>query len=226
MSLDLETYFFENVYIIQCSGRIVAGDEHKSLEVALELGAQQFHRMVLYLHELDRLDSTGLGLLVRYAVRDRKRGGDLRFAAPPAFVVDLLQLTMLSSLLEVYPTEKDAIISFSKRHSIPPSPEKRGTQVLVMDEVADMCVFITAVLKQHGFDVKSAGCLHDAKILLEAQGAEYIVVGPNAPQLPSEVVLGSLKAVAPKAYPLQLGADFKRLTALEATTRLLQMFAG
>ena len=37
-----------NVYIIQCKGRIVAGDEAKSLEGALHLGAREFARLVLH----------------------------------------------------------------------------------------------------------------------------------------------------------------------------------
>jgi anti-anti-sigma factor len=224
--LSLDTRFSGNVYIIRCNGRIVAGDELKSMEAALDLGAREFVRIVLHLGEVSRLDSMGLGLLVRYIVRLRKRGGDIRFADPPPFITALLKLTMLSIVLEAYAAESDAVASFAKQPSTRKTLEKQGPHVLVVDEVADMCVFLTTVLKQHGFDVNSALCLRDAKVLLEAQNAEYIIVGPNAPKLPSEVVLSSLKALAPKAVPLQLGVDFNQLTALEATTRLLHMFVA
>ena len=39
--------------------------------------------------EVTRVDSTGMGLLVRFLSHARNRGGDLRLAAPPPFLVEL-----------------------------------------------------------------------------------------------------------------------------------------
>src|ERR1035437_1409293 len=117
MPLSLNSRFCGNVYIIQCRGRLVAGDEVKSLEGALEVGVREFSRLVLHVGEVDRLDSTGMGLLVRYAANTRKRGGDIRLAAPPPFVVTLLDVTKLSRVLQIHPTEEDAILSFLRERS-------------------------------------------------------------------------------------------------------------
>jgi anti-anti-sigma factor len=190
MPLSLETRFCGNVYIIQCKGRIVTGEEARQLEAALELGARQFSRLVLNVSEVNRLDSTGLGLLVRYAANMHKRGGDVRLAAPPPFIVKLLEMTKLSTILPVDPTEDDAILSFLKQRSGLKSKEKSGPRVLVVDQSADLCAFVRAVLSQHGFDVKSASLVRDAKILLQVDGTEYILVGPGSLQLPSETVMG------------------------------------
>jgi anti-anti-sigma factor len=224
MPLSLETRFSGNVYVIRCKGRMVAGEELTSLEKALDLGSHEFCRMVLDLGELDRLDSTGMGLLVRYIVKLRKRGGDLRFAAAAPFITTLFNLTMLSVIVEFYPTEEDAVASFAKKHPVVDFRQSQGTRVMVIDEVGDMCVFLTTILRQHGFAVSSAVCLRDARTLLDARNADYLVIGPNAPKLPFEEVLASLKTMAPQAVPLRLGADFKTLTALDATARLLEMF--
>lgn len=224
MPLNLESRFCENVYIIQCTGRIVLGDEVKSLEATLDQSSRGYSHVVLSIGEVDRLDSIGLGLLVRYMTNLRKRGGDLRLAAPPPFVVNLLNMTMLSSVMQTHPTEQDAILSFLKKPSAQTAQEKRGPRVLVVDLSADLCVFVRTVLAQHSFDVKSASLVRDAKILLQAGDVDFILVGPSTPQLSSEAVALSLGAIAPKAAVLQLSADFKSRNAHEAAAILLEMF--
>ena len=114
MPLQLTTRFRENVYLIHCAGRIVLGEEVNTLEAALAQSVRECSRVVLGLSEVDRLDSIGLGLVVRFVTNLRKRGGDLRLAAPPVFVVRLLGMTMLAEVLQTYDTEEDAISSFSE----------------------------------------------------------------------------------------------------------------
>ena len=196
----------------------------KSLEAALDLGAREVSRVVLCMSELERVDSTGIGLLVRYASRLRKRGGDLRLAAAPVFVLDLLKLTMLSGVLQVHATEEDAIASFLRHAPAEKAHGKPGPRVLVLDQSADLCTFVKTVLAQHGFDVRSASYVHDARILLQVDKVDYILVGPDSPQLCNETVLGSLRALAPKAASLQLAANFKTQDALDASESLLQLF--
>jgi len=224
MLLSLKSRFVGNVYIIQCTGRVILGEEVKALEAAFELGERDFTRLVVDLSEVTRLDSIAMGLLVRYAERMNKRGGGVRLATPPAFVVNLLNMTKLSGLLPSYPTEEEAILSFLKQRPAQEAQEQSGPRVLVLDESADLCVFVRTVLTRHGFDVRSTCSLHDAKILLNADDVEYILVGPGTPQLPSETVVGTLTALAPTATALKLAADFKIRDAEEATDALRQMF--
>jgi anti-anti-sigma factor len=224
MLLSLNSRFVGNVYIIGCKGRVVLGDEVKALEAALEVGEREFTRFVVNLSEVSRLDSIAMGLLVRYAERMSKQGGGLRLGAPPPFFVTLLNMTKLSDLLQSYPTEEEAIVSFLKQRSPQEAEGSRGPRVLVVDESADLCVFVRTVLGQHGFDVKSTCSFRDAKILLEVDDVEYIVVGPGTAQLPSETVVNTLTALAPKATAMRLAADFKIRDAREATNALLQMF--
>ena len=84
MLLTLKARFVGNVYVIECVGRIVLGEEVKALETALELAEREFTQIVLTLSEVSRLDSIAMGLLVRYAERLGKRGGGLRLAGPPS----------------------------------------------------------------------------------------------------------------------------------------------
>jgi len=224
MLLSLKSRFVGNVYVIECVGRVVLGEEVKALEAALVVAEREFTRIVLNLCEVNRLDSIAMGLLVRYAERMEKRGGGIRLAAPPPFVVNLLNMTKLSGLLQSFPTEEEAIVSFLKQGPGTEAAGKGGPRVLVFDESADLCVFVRTVLAAHGYDVRSTCLFRDARILLGVDGVDYIVVGPSTPQLSAEKVMASLTALSPKAKPMQLDAEFKIRDAREATNALLQMF--
>jgi anti-anti-sigma factor len=224
MPLTLKPRFVGNVYIIHCAGRIVLGPETKALEAALDMASHEFSRFVLCLSELERLDSIGLGLLVRFAAHLRKRGGDIRLAAPPDFLVKLLELTMISSSLRCFATEEEAILSFLRQPPAADAPAPRGPRVLVVDESADLCVFVRTVLARHGFDVQSAGLVRDARVFLQAGHVDYVLVGPSTSFLPAESALKTLTPLAPKATALRLADDFKVRDAADATDALLVLF--
>ena len=224
MSLTLKSRFCGNVYIIQCAGRIMSGQETMTLESALDVAELEFARIVLNLSEVTRMDSMGLGLLVRHASRLNKRGGTIRLAAPQPFVAHLLNITKLSAFLKSYAIEEEAIQSFLQKCTPQDVEQKTGPRLLVFDQSADLCVFVRTVLSQHGFDVRTASSLSDAKILLRVDNTDYILVGPGTPQLPPDRAAQELNALAPKASALQLSADFKSHDATEATQTLLQMF--
>ena len=224
MSLSLILRLCGNVFVIQCEGRIVAGDEAKALEKALEMGSREVGCIVLQVSEVHRLDSSGIGLLVRFATRLRKQGGGLRLAAPPPFITELLKLTMLSDVLPVDPTEEDALLSFFKQPSLKKAHPKPVGRVLVLDQSPDLCAFVRSVLTEHDFDVRSASLVRDARMLLQVDPVDYILIGSDSPQLCSEPVVGSLKALAPKATTLQLAPGFESREAMDATSALLQLF--
>jgi len=208
-------------------GSIVLGGESQSLEAALEQGAMEFTRFVLELSGLERMDSIGLGALVLFATRIRKRGGDIRLAGAPAFLANLLELTRLSSLLVVFASEEEAILSFLTQSAAEEKPRRFGTRqssVLVFEQAAELCVFVRSVLVQHGFDVLSTTSLRDAKTLLRVESVDTILVGPGTEQLPAETALGALRAMAPRAAGMRLDAEFKRRDAGDATAVLLGMF--
>ena len=219
----MKSRFCGNVYVIQCVGRLILGDEVKSLEAAFELGARETPRLVLDLSEVNRLDSIAMGLLVRYADRMGKQGGGLRLAAAPPFVMTLLNLTKLTGLLQNYQTEEEAILSFLRERSDEEAQERSGPRVIFVDDSADLCVFVKTVLMKQGYDVITTPYLRDAKILLQGQDVDYILVGPGTAEQPSETVTSTLTALAPEAQPLRMDAEFECRDANEATEALMQL---
>jgi anti-anti-sigma factor len=224
MPLTVVSRHLGNVCILQCKGRIAMGDELKSLEAALNLAAREFTKVVLNVAEVERLDSTGIGLLVRVATSLHKRGGDIRLAAPPPFFVSLLQLANLTSILQIHATEEEALLSFLRNRRAEKPDVRPGSRVLFFDQSADLCAFVRAVLAQHGFDVKSTSNFGDAKVLLRVDDVDYVVVGPGTPQLSAETALRSLKPLMPRAAAFQLDAGFAALDAHQATETLLKLF--
>jgi anti-anti-sigma factor len=224
MSLSLNSRLCGNIFVIYCEGRIVAGHEAEALEKALDMASREVPRIMLQVSEVKRLDSVGIGLLVRFATRLRKLGGELRLVAPPSFITDLLKLTMLSGVLPVDATEEDGIVSFSKQPSFKETHQKAAGRVLVLDQSPDLCAFVRSVLTEHDFEVRSANLVRDARMLLQVDPVDYILIGSDSPQLCSEPVVVSLKALAPKATTLQLAPGFKSREALDATSALLQLF--
>ena len=224
MSLKLETHFCGKVFIIHCAGRIMAGQETVTLETALNDAQHEFAFIVLNLNEVTRLDSTGLGLLVRQTARLNKRGGTIRLAGAQPFVAHLLSITKLAGFLQSYPTEEEAIRSFATPRSTNRPDSPGGLRLLVFDPSADLCSFIKAVLTPHGFDVRTTCSFRDAKTLVRVDEVDCILAGPGTPQLSAEAASRELSAISPKASALWLDADFKSREASAATEALLQMF--
>src|ERR1022692_3565183 len=106
MSLALESRHCGSVYVVRCAGRVIAGQESTLLEEALKRGLREFNRLVLNVAEVNYVDSSGMGLMVRFLWHARTRGGDLRLAGPTPFVTKLLEVTKLSAVLRICADEE------------------------------------------------------------------------------------------------------------------------
>lgn len=223
MSLSLSSRTCGNVFILDCVGRIMAGHTSTMLDEALEQAEQEHCWIVLNLRKVGRMDSMGLGLLVRHAYRLQSRHGAVRLAEVQPFVVHLIGITKLSEFLVCYPTEQAAIESFLGSCPPPAKEVKPGPTLLVFDHSPDLCVFVRGILTQHGFKVKTVCSLRDARALLCCDPVDYILVGPCNAQLPAQTALKELASLAPKASALQLGPDFHAMDAARAAQTLLQL---
>jgi anti-anti-sigma factor len=226
MPLTIESHFCENVFILSCTGQIVIGQGAKALEKRLEMARREFRHVIIDMGQITRLDSIGLGLLVRTVDGLRKGGGDLRIANPPAFVTDLLKTTRLTSFLQSCPSVDDALASFLTLNLDELLSGVSGHRVLLIDRSPDMGAFIRAVLRQHGYQVRTTSLISDAMMLLRFQGADYILFGPGTPE--SEVQAGTLtlRSLAPRAVLLALGAEFSTFDAQQASDVLLGTFSN
>jgi anti-anti-sigma factor len=222
MSLSIDSRYCGNVYVVRCFGRIGAGDETTMLEAAINRGLQEFTRLVINVSDVSRVDSSGLGMLVRFLSPLRRRAGDLRIAAPQPFLTAILQSTKLATIFRVYDTEDAAIISFMKDPiTVVKDDKPAGPLVLFVDESPDLCAFVRTLLNTHGYEVIFACHMYDARLLLMATDVRYVVLGPDAFPMSTKEEIASLKSLARSATTVLLEHSFKIADPEQAGSELL-----
>ena len=112
LKLSLETRNRGDIIIVHCQGRIVYRDEAAELSRVVGEVQQQAKKLVLDLSGVNSIDSAGIGELALLQTWSEGSNGNLKFAGASPLVSDLLELTNLDSVLDVYPTVEAAVESF------------------------------------------------------------------------------------------------------------------
>ena len=112
MQLRMSTRSVEGVLVVDCSGRVVFGEESASLRDTVKKLLAQSPKVVLNLHEVNYIDSGGLGTLVSLYTTARSAGGAVKLTRLSQRVGDLLQITKLLTIFEVFDSEEAAAKSF------------------------------------------------------------------------------------------------------------------
>jgi anti-sigma B factor antagonist len=102
------------ILVVNCAGRIVFGEESASLRDTLKKLLASNKRIVLNLAEVTYIDSGGLGTLVALYITAKSSEGSIKLAKLTPRVGDLLQVTKLLTVFEVFDSEEKAIESFRK----------------------------------------------------------------------------------------------------------------
>lgn len=113
MALHVVDKLLDGVLILEARGRITLGPETESLRQRIKSASDSHKRIVLDLAGVDYIDSAGLGTLVAGAASVQRAGGELKLANLTARVHDLMQITRLSTLFEVYDSLDKARSSFA-----------------------------------------------------------------------------------------------------------------
>jgi anti-sigma B factor antagonist len=101
------------VTVVDIGGRITLGEGSALLRRTVrELLDQGRTKIVLNLADVNYIDSSGIGELVSAFTTVKNRGGDLKLLGLTKKIHDLLQLTKLFTVFDVYSDERTAIVSF------------------------------------------------------------------------------------------------------------------
>jgi anti-sigma B factor antagonist len=114
MQLKLTTRTVQDILVVNCDGRIVFGEESAELRDSVKALIAQSKKIVLNLGGVSYIDSGGLGTLVALYTTAHNAGGAIKLSNLTQRVGDLLQVTKLLTIFEVYDTEEEAIQSFRK----------------------------------------------------------------------------------------------------------------
>jgi len=112
MSLDIKESEREGVVILSLKGRLTVGESIIIREKITAVAATGHTKVILDLEHVDYVDSTGLGSLVICFTSLKKQGGALKLVNPNKRNVELLLLTKLHTVFEVYTEIQDAVNSF------------------------------------------------------------------------------------------------------------------
>ena len=104
----------DGIAVVDCAGRIVFGEETAELRDRVRTLIAKGSRVILNLADVSYIDSGGLGTLVALYTTARNAGGSIKLARLTPRVGDLLQVTKLLTVFEVYNSEEEAVDSFRK----------------------------------------------------------------------------------------------------------------
>ncbi|MDZ7638664.1 MAG: STAS domain-containing protein [Bryobacterales bacterium] len=102
-----------DVSVLDVSGRITLGEGSSVLRESLrECAAAKRAKVLLNLEEVSYIDSSGIGELVSGYTNIQETGGQLKLLKLTKRVKDLLQITKLYTVFEVFDDEALGIRSF------------------------------------------------------------------------------------------------------------------
>jgi anti-anti-sigma factor len=107
--LNVTIQHSEDMAVLRCVGRIVAGDEADILRKAV-LSQANRRTVVLDLTRVDAIDGGGMGVLLFLQGWARATEVDLKLMNPTSRVRELFELTNLDSVFEIFSSE-DAVSS-------------------------------------------------------------------------------------------------------------------
>ena len=114
MSLKIDVRKIDDVYILDIKGKILLGEgDVKLKETGDEIVNDGGRKIVFNLEDVPYMDSSGLGEMVRCYTTVKKNGGDLKLANLMEKLEDLLSITKLITVFDVYDSVEEAVNSFS-----------------------------------------------------------------------------------------------------------------
>lgn len=103
----------EGVALLDLNGRLIVGEPSTKLrEEILGLSQSGRNNVILNLKGVDFIDSTGLGAMVICYTTMKKAGGALKLLHLADRGIELLVLTKLTSVFEIFTDEQNAVNSF------------------------------------------------------------------------------------------------------------------
>jgi anti-sigma B factor antagonist len=114
VQLKISNRTIDGILVLDCHGRIVFGEESAALSDTVKKLLNENNRIVLNLGGVNYIDSGGLGTLVALYTTAHKAGGAIKLANLTQRVGDLLQVTKLVTVFDVYESEEKAAQAFVK----------------------------------------------------------------------------------------------------------------
>ena len=115
MSMKVQTRQVDGVTILDLSGQIKLGEGSVTIRDAVrDLLAKGQKKVLLNMGEINYIDSSGVGELVSAFTTVRNAGGEMKLLNLTKRVHDVLQITKLYTVFDIWDDETRAITAFPK----------------------------------------------------------------------------------------------------------------
>ena len=114
MALNIRTAKRGEVAVVYLSGAILFGDESASLRNFVRDLLGESNQIVLDLKEVSYIDSGGLGTLVALYASAKKVGGEIKLSRLGPRANEVLQITKLMTIFDVYDDVDAAVRGFDQ----------------------------------------------------------------------------------------------------------------
>ena len=113
MALTIASREVDGVTVLDLGGRITLGEGSVQLREAIrDLISKGSKSILLNLSDVNYIDSSGLGELVSAYTTSKNQGANLKLLGLTKKVKDVLQLTKLYTVFDIYDDEASAIASY------------------------------------------------------------------------------------------------------------------
>lgn len=113
MPLELSARSVAGSSVLRCTGRIVLGEESAKLRHVVKEALGENSHIVLDLGGVTHIDSTGLGVLAGLHASAHRAGGGIKLANLNPHLRDVLGITRLLTIFEVFDSAEDAAGTFN-----------------------------------------------------------------------------------------------------------------
>jgi len=111
--MKIDTRSVRDIHILDCSGKITLGEGTMAIRNTVrEILKNGGKKIVLNLHDVNYIDSSGIGELVSCYTTVTNQGGQLKLLNLTSKIQELLQITKLLTVFQVFSDEKSALASF------------------------------------------------------------------------------------------------------------------
>jgi anti-sigma B factor antagonist len=110
--MEISLRRLEDIPILELRGSLIAGEPCHMLRERFTELKQVDPRVIVDLSQVEYIDSSGLGTLVNGFTMLDRAGGGLRILSPSERDMELMVLTKLASVFQVFDDEKQAVNSF------------------------------------------------------------------------------------------------------------------
>lgn len=227
MQLRLESRPVGEVFVVQCYGRLIGGNEVFTLHSQVQDAIEKYGDVVLQLDHVEFVDSSGLGAMMRLLQAARAKGGDLKLCGLTPKIRKVLEMTHLLPQFETYDCMEEAITAayLGSRYSRGKSGDARPRLICVYPSL-DVCTFLREILCAAGFNALTTTALEDTPILLKATKAKLVLISPRMQIVRGKPAHQVFRDIVPDVQILALDDNFSSEDPGEAAQKLLNRLNG